>query len=1066
MRRESDQIYNGSTSSAINHHHLHSGGSSSSGSSSYGQHSVPSHAVGSAGGHSTNSALSTHLNQANNSNTSSSASVVVSSASSAVNNSVNSSESNASSIAINGSASVVSATPYHHQYHQQQQHQQHHQATQHHLQHHHHHHHHPGVVHNYNGLGGGTAYGSYAGYGAGINNRSLASASLDEYVDILQVQQLLLENSSNPSSSAAPAGNPAPSTISSNNHTGTSTSSSSSGSTSCSTTTTPSTSISAIIGGSSTSTTNSSSTSSLFNGSSSSSKNRPKVNLQKASEYSAAAAANQHQGESPSKRLLFDYPSPYLYGNYHPSPSDDLVALWFGSNGTGGVAPGPPAAAMIMEGLETLVAPPHHTFLLTESAAAAHFNVLSFDTCGLFKTAATTTSLGLNNNNSTTPNNNHHHLYHPYHHTAATHHSQTATHHHSHHPSTAQTSTTASSTSTASSSATSSSSITTHTTSTSTSVTNPSNSHHPHLSLLSTTSASGHHSSDSNLHQSSEDQSQSQGDTQTGDLNTPVTTSGDIPSFFGPSTVVEPPPITGSIESDDLSLEPQTVSSPCASLCSPTKQERSTPQSVVIEEEASNTSSNAMYPSSASHHPTATQSSSHHSNSASQEMHHDQSTEHEDSKISYRGIFTTTAGPGMGLQTATGSQLSIMSGQMSPTSGLSGWGLPSPDKSLFQPPMFGLLGPGPQSSAQAHFAVAQQSAAQTPSPAGHHQHPSHHYSTDERSHQSVELLGLNMDCPSIILKQPPSYASCVSSLDMQQQQQAQEMHQYSRSQASGMGQTPKYQWLDSPVEYSSPQHNVVIPGPSSSSSTGIIPKQEPFSSQLPDVSQLSQLTPQQQAQYAVQLAEYNPSTSKGHEILNQVYQQCPMPLKLVPVKPRKYPNRPSKTPVHERPYACPVENCDRRFSRSDELTRHIRIHTGQKPFQCRICMRSFSRSDHLTTHIRTHTGEKPFSCDICGRKFARSDEKKRHAKVHLKQRIKKEKNSHGSSSSSSANNTSSSSSHHQHHQQQQQQQHHHLAAAQQQHHHHHHPASLHPHHLLHEDINGIPIVSSSSATSL
>lgn len=32
---------------------------------------------------------------------------------------------------------------------------------------------------------------------------------------------------------------------------------------------------------------------------------------------------------------------------------------------------------------------------------------------------------------------------------------------------------------------------------------------------------------------------------QPGDLNTPVTTSSDIPSFFGPSTVVEPPPITG-----------------------------------------------------------------------------------------------------------------------------------------------------------------------------------------------------------------------------------------------------------------------------------------------------------------------------------------------------------------------------------------------------------------------------------------------------------------------------------------------------------------------------------------
>nr|XP_056723036.1 early growth response protein 1 [Euleptes europaea] len=108
-----------------------------------------------------------------------------------------------------------------------------------------------------------------------------------------------------------------------------------------------------------------------------------------------------------------------------------------------------------------------------------------------------------------------------------------------------------------------------------------------------------------------------------------------------------------------------------------------------------------------------------------------------------------------------------------------------------------------------------------------------------------------------------------------------------------------------------------------------------------------------------------------------------------PSRMRKYPNRPSKTPPHERPYACPVESCDRRFSRSDELTRHIRIHTGQKPFQCRICMRNFSRSDHLTTHIRTHTGEKPFACDVCGRKFARSDERKRHTKIHLRQKDKK-----------------------------------------------------------------------------
>ncbi|XP_045921524.1 early growth response protein 1-like [Micropterus dolomieu] len=97
---------------------------------------------------------------------------------------------------------------------------------------------------------------------------------------------------------------------------------------------------------------------------------------------------------------------------------------------------------------------------------------------------------------------------------------------------------------------------------------------------------------------------------------------------------------------------------------------------------------------------------------------------------------------------------------------------------------------------------------------------------------------------------------------------------------------------------------------------------------------------------------------------------------------------PAKNGLKAKPFPCSVQGCERRFSRSDELNRHVRIHTGQKPFQCTICARSFSRSDHLTTHTRTHTGEKPFSCDVCGKRFARSDERKRHGRVHVKQQLR------------------------------------------------------------------------------
>lgn len=57
----------------------------------------------------------------------------------------------------------------------------------------------------------------------------------------------------------------------------------------------------------------------------------------------------------------------------------------------------------------------------------------------------------------------------------------------------------------------------------------------------------------------------------------------------------------------------------------------------------------------------------------------------------------------------------------------------------------------------------------------------------------------------------------------------------------------------------------------------------------------------------------------------------------------------------EKPFSCQWPGCDRQFSRSDELSRHKRTHTGEKKFICSICSRRFMRSDHLTKHVKRHS---------------------------------------------------------------------------------------------------------------